>query len=156
MRSSWLVIGAMFVIGCGQESTIGPDGEELPPFDPSNVVFADGCVPVPEARSCIEAHPVDFLPAQADAVSQRCEQLGYTCCDPDEWISQAAASCIVDGDARMSPSLANQVTVECYEAVFGPMYGVYERTQTGTLTGIGVHAATGRVTWFDDGSGVFS
>ncbi|MEN0065985.1 MAG: hypothetical protein AAGA48_27840 [Myxococcota bacterium] len=157
MRCWWLAIGAALVVACGQEPGLnGENGTDLPEFDPSAVVFADGCDPMPEARACIEANPVEFLPGDAPQISARCEDLGYTCCNPEDWISRDAASCIAETDARMSDRQANQVTLGCYDDVFGPMFAVYERNDEGRLQGIGIHAATGRVTWFDDGSGVFS
>lgn len=127
----------------------------LAPFDPSAVIYADGCEPLPEAQPCVDAHPRQFDHADSTRASEQCEALGYTCCDPADWISAGAAACIADADARMSERYANHVTMSCYDDVFGPMYNVYE-TNAETFVGIGIHAATGRVTWFDDGSGVFS
>ena len=152
-----LLAVAVVVAACGDgEGRLnGIDDTSLPPFNPDAVVYADGCDPAPEARACIEANPASFLPSGAAQASEQCRALGYTCCDTDLWMSAAAASCIADQDARLSTLSDNRVTVSCYPDVFGPMYNVYESTPDG-LVGLGVHAATGRVTWFDDGDGVFS
>ena len=142
--------------GCGGGG-IDPVDSGLPPFDPAVVVYADGCTPVPEAMPCIEANPVEFLNGGAAQTSRDCEALGYTCCDTNLWISTAAASCIAEQDERFSAQNENTITMTCYPDVFGPMYNVYEYSAIeGGQIGIGVHAATGRVTWFDNGSGVFS
>ncbi|HHO50601.1 MAG TPA: hypothetical protein ENK18_06920 [Deltaproteobacteria bacterium] len=78
---------------------------------------------------------------------------GYTCCNPADWISAEAAACIAEQDPRLA--IASHVTMSCYPEVFGPMFGVYEQVGSETI-GLGVHAGTGRITWFDDGSGTFS
>lgn len=149
---------ALFLVACGSEGNVGEQGAEdgLAPFDPSVVVYRDGCEPVPEARACVEAHPVQFLHGNAAEVSRRCEDLGYTCCDPQEWISQAAASCIADTDVRLATWRDNTIGMSCYPDIYGPMYDIYETGDNGGLIGLGIHAATGRITWYDDGSGVFS
>lgn len=144
------------VCGCAGQGPAGDTG--LAAFDPSVVVYADGCEPVPEAAACIEANPPEFLPANAPAISASCMALGYTCCDTSQWISEAAALCIAESqdDFPMLGTGAN-VTMGCNNEVFGPMYQVYEQNlASGSTTGVGIHAATGRLTWFDDGSGVFS
>lgn len=155
MRSLGVVLGAVMFAACSQNPGVS-SGDDLPPFDPDAVVFADGCTPVPEAQACIEEFPVQFVDGDAPTIASRCEELGYTCCNTDLWISRDAASCIAETDDRMSTRQDNRVSLNVYDDVFGPMYDVYEFTEAGSLQGIGIHAATGRVTWFDDGSGVFS
>lgn len=148
------IILGLGLLACGETGLRGDDSG-LAPFDPSNVIYADGCEPLPEARACVEANPRTFHHADAAAASQRCEELGYTCCNPEEWISSAAAACIAETDERLSERYSNTVTMGCTPDVAGPMYKVYENNGVDFI-GIGVHAATGRLTWFDDGSGVFS
>lgn len=151
MRSVTLWILA---VGCGGGGAGNdPLDSDLPAFDPSVVVYADGCEPVPEAAACIEANPVQFLDPNAPSISSDCIAYGYTCCNPADWISAEAAACIAEQDPRLS--MASNVTMTCYPEVFGPMFGVYEQVGSATI-GLGVHAGTGRITWFDDGSGVFS
>ena len=73
--------------GCGGAAdNAGADGE-LPEFNPDAVVYADGCTVVPEARACVEAHPVEFLPGEAPEISSQCNLFGYDCCDTTSWIS---------------------------------------------------------------------
>lgn len=147
---------AALISGCANAPGISNGGDDdLAPFDPSQVIYADGCVPVPEAQACVDANPRTFQLPDADRAAEQCRELGYTCCDPETWISSAAASCIAETDARMSERYDNRITVSCYDDVFGPMYNVYENAPEAFI-GVGVHAATGRITWFDDGSGVFS
>ena len=152
MRRVYL-IAVLGVAACGAE---GDASEDLPPFDPSVVVYADGCTPVPEAQACIDAHPAEFLPGNSAQVAAACLGFGYTCCVPEDWISAEAARCIAEQDARFSVFAQTTVTATCNDQVFGPMFGVYGEGFDGYDIGVGVHAATGRVTFFDDGSGVFS
>ncbi|MBX2800996.1 MAG: hypothetical protein KTR31_25175 [Myxococcales bacterium] len=147
--------------GCGGEAENPDDGDALAEFDPSVVVYADGCGPVPEARACVEAHPVEFAPGDWPSISSQCVLLGYDCCDTANWISPDAASCIADQDNRFSDVRANTVTMSCYPnmaaGMEGPAYNVYEQLNGGNgLMGVGVNAATGRIAWFDDGTGSFT
>ncbi len=146
----------LFAAGCGGAGGPGDNNataDGLPAFHPSVVVYADGCEPLPEAVACIEANPVQFLDPNAPSISSDCVAFGYTCCNPADWMSAEAAACIAEQDPRLS--VANHTTMTCYPEVFGPMFGVYEQSG-GSSIGIGVHAGTGRITWFDDGSGTFS
>ncbi len=140
----------------GDPSSEGVD-TDLPQFDPSQVVYADGCEPLPEAEACVEANPVQFQHGGAAAAATQCNALGYSCCDPSQWISQQAAECIATQDERMPGRSMPLISIACSTQIPGPMYQVYEEPPNGgPLIGIGVHAATGRLTWFDNGTGVFS
>ena len=152
-----LAFALLALVACSSEGQLGPNAVDtaLPAFDPDRVVYADGCAPVPEAMACVEANPVQFQPANPN-VTRTCEELGYTCCDTSTWISKAAASCIADDDPRFNALYDNIVTTTCGSQVFGPIHEVYEDNNLEGFIGVGVHAATGRVTWTDSGDGVFS
>jgi hypothetical protein len=153
MRVWWLSV--LGLAACGGPSGVVDTG--LAPFDPSLVIFADGCEPLPEAQACVDANPVQFEHSSARAAASVCEALGYSCCDPAQWISQQAAECIALQDERMPGVQVPLVSMACSTQVPGPMYQIYEEPLNGgDLIGVGVHAATGRLTWYDDGTGVFS
>lgn len=148
----WLTVLAMTIAGCAEEGTVD---EDLPPFDPSSVIYADGCTVLPEAQACVEANPKSFEASGADLVSEVCTLFEYSCCDPASWISPAAAQCIAEQDDRVLDFTQKVVDLSCVEDISGATYGVYDM-QSSPSSGVGVHVATGRVIWFDDGSGTFS
>jgi hypothetical protein len=146
----WLMMLA--IAGCGESGSID---EDLPPFDPSAVIYADGCGVLPEAQACVDANPKTFELGDAPQVSEMCLSFGYTCCDPSTWIGSAAAQCIAEQDARVVDFTEKVVDLSCIADIAGATYGVYD-LDASPSSGLGVHVATGRVIWFDDGSGAFS
>ena len=146
-------MGFLALVACGEDGEI--DEDALPAFDPSVVIFADGCAPLPEAQDCVEANPVSFLPGDAAETQAMCIGLGYECCDPATWISLAAAQCIAEQDPRISDFSEKRVDTNCHPDIVGPTFNVYD-LDSPDLIGVGVHAATGRLIWFDDGTGTYS
>jgi hypothetical protein len=143
---------ALFALGCG-----GNDAavDALPAFDPDAVIYADSCEPFPEFQACVEANPVTFQPGNAPAVQAACGTYGYACGTSADWISPAAAECIAETDSRISPISEKRLDISCGPVMNGPIWGVYDMSAI-PPKGIGVHAATGRIIWYDDGTGTFS
>jgi hypothetical protein len=144
-------LAMLAVIGCDP----GEIDEDLPPFDPSAVIYADGCGVLPEAQACVDANPKSFDHSEAAQISQTCAELGYDCCDTSLWISTAAAECIAEQELRVVDFTDKIVDLTCIPDIIGATYGVYD-IEANPSIGVGVHVATGRVIWFDDGTGTFS
>jgi hypothetical protein len=157
-RFLWAMTLAVAVGCAGSDdpatNTEGTDG--LAAFDPSVVIYADGgeCAVAPGAEDCINLFPAGVVTADADQASGLCDTYGYECCDPSGWISPEAAQCIAEADARMVTFLDMTVDVHCNEQIKGPIFGVYQEDMGGGgFRGVGVHAATGEIIWFEDDTG---
>jgi len=124
-------------------------------FDQDDVIMAgeEVCEVVASAEECVALFPVDGPPDKAAWVEERCIDEGYTCCSPDDWISPEAAQCIAETDARLAESMEKIVELNCDIGFGGPVFGVWQGMGQ-ELIGLGVHASSGAITWYNDGTGL--
>ncbi len=155
-----MAAAALLASGCAEDRDYNYEngGSAADPgFDDDGVVHAgDGpaCAVVPEAQDCVAEHPASFLPANSTTVELICDDLGYDCCDPGLYISEDAARCIADNDPRYRGTIDQMTLLTCDHDFDGPMYGIWEGVESNSVQGLGVHAVTGTLTWYNDGAGV--
>ncbi len=137
---------------CGDEEyTNDGDGG----FDQDDVIMAgdEVCNIVDSAQECVDLFPLDGPPEKAAWVETRCLEEGYTCCSPNDWISPEAAQCIAETDPRIAEVMEKIVEINCDIGYGGPVYGVWQGMGQ-ELIGLGVHASSGAITWYNDGTGL--
>ena len=152
-RSALVLIAACAGLSaCADEEYIN-DGEGG--FDQDDVILAgeEVCVVHESAADCVAMFPTEGPPEKADWVEGRCLDEGYTCCGPEDWISAEAAQCIAETDPRVAEAMEKIVEINCDIGYGGPVYGVWQGMGQ-ELIGLGVHASSGVITWYNDGSGL--
>jgi len=158
MTRALVLLSALVATGCGVDRDYATEnGDQDQVFDDDDVVHAgdgEGCALVPEAEACVAEFPVQWVPAEAAQVEEVCEASGYDCCDRNLYISVEAASCIADSDARVDGAVDSLTFLACDHEFLGPIWGVWVDTDAPEPAGLGIHAVTGAVTWYNDGAGV--
>jgi len=153
-RSAILLIAiAAGLSACQGDEEYINDGEGG--FDQDDVILAgdEVCEVKASAQDCVDLFPVELSPDNADWVEGRCVDEGYTCCSPEDWISEEAALCIAETDSRVAEALESNVILNCDVGFGGPVFGIWQG-EGQQMVGLGIHASSGAITWYNDGSGL--